>query len=337
MKPSKLARTIEKAVKHGLTLLIKGAPGIGKTDIIKAACERLGAHIIIMHPVVSDPTDFKGLPFVCKSIDGEDVAEFLPFGELRKLIVADELTVVFFDDVGQAPMSVQAALMQLLLERRVNGHQVSDKVVFIAATNDRAHKAGVTGMLEPVKSRFTTILELEPDLDDWCVWAIEAGLPTEVVQFLRFRPKFLFDFEPTKDLVNSPCPRTVHNAAKWLMAEVDGDAEYEVYKGAAGEAFAAEFIGFLKVFRDLPNPDMVILNPETADIPEAPDVMYALCGVLAEKASKQNIDNVVAYANRIPAEFSVMMIKDISVRDKKLANTSKAITEWCVKHSYVLQ
>jgi len=54
----------------------------------------------------------KGLPFVVNNN-----AEFLPFGNLRKLINADKLTVCFFDDLGQATPAVQSSAMQLILSR----------------------------------------------------------------------------------------------------------------------------------------------------------------------------------------------------------------------------
>jgi hypothetical protein len=57
--------------------------------------------------------------------------------------------------------------MQLILARRVNSFTLPDCVSFVAASNRRQDKAGVTGILEPVKSRFATILEVSPDLDDW--------------------------------------------------------------------------------------------------------------------------------------------------------------------------
>ena len=152
MKPSQLSEILKVAITNKLTLLIKGAPGIGKTDIVKMICNLIAARLIMTHPVVSDPTDIKGLPFIVTQVDGKQVAEFLPIGHMRLLIDADELTVVFFDDLGQAPPSVQAAVMQLLLERRINGHKVSDNVVFVAATNDRSHKAHVQACSNPSKA-----------------------------------------------------------------------------------------------------------------------------------------------------------------------------------------
>ncbi len=331
MKPSQLKNLLAKAIPARAPILIKGAPGTGKTDIVTQASEVAGARLLISHPVVSDPVDFKGMPWVTK--DGK--AEFLPFGDLRALIEAQALTVFFLDDLGQAPPTVQAAAMQLILARKINGHQVSDQVCFIAATNRKADKAGVTGILEPVKSRFATIVELTPDLEDWVSWALKAGLPTELIAFIRFRPALLHNFTPTADITNSPCPRTVFNVGKLMALGLEADLEYEAYSGAAGEGFAAEFMGFLRIFRNLPNPDMVLLNPEKADVPTDPATLYALTGALARKASENTMDRLCRYSYRLPAEFSVLLVRDSVRQDGQVVNT-RAFIEWSSKNADVL-
>ena len=58
------------------------------------------------------------------------MAYFLPYGELHEILHAQEETIFFLDDLGQATPAVQAACMQLILARRINGHIVSDKVTF---------------------------------------------------------------------------------------------------------------------------------------------------------------------------------------------------------------
>ncbi len=323
MKPTELYSFLSRAVPSRLPVLIKGAPGIGKTDIVTQACEASSADLIIEHPVVSDPTDYKGIPFP----DGKGDANFLPIGNLKKLLNAERPTVCFFDDIGQAPGSVQAALMQLILARRINGHVVSDSVCFLAATNRRSDRAGVTGMLEPVKSRFVTIVELESDAESWVSWALKAGLPTELIAFIRFRPELLHNFEPTNDLVNSPCPRTVHNVGKLMKMGIPKELEYEIYSGAAGDGFAAEFTGFLRIFRSLPNPDVILNNPEKADVPTDPATLYALTSALSYKASETNMERIVRYANRMQPDFAVKMMRDIINKDGELANT-RACIQW---------
>lgn len=93
--PSQLARALAHNIKFGFPTMIKGAPGVGKSDIVLQACETAGADVLLTHPVVSDPTDYKGLPGI---LNGE--AQFLPYGDLRKLINAKVLTVFFIDDLG---------------------------------------------------------------------------------------------------------------------------------------------------------------------------------------------------------------------------------------------
>jgi len=73
--PSEALTFLSKSIPSIKPVLFTGAPGIGKSDIVAEACRIANADLIISHPVVSDPTDFKGFPFV---VDGKAI--FLPFG-----------------------------------------------------------------------------------------------------------------------------------------------------------------------------------------------------------------------------------------------------------------
>jgi hypothetical protein len=331
VRPSQLLEILKVTIPAGLPILIKGAPGVGKSDIIAQVCNTLGVNLMIDHPVVSDPTDYKGLPYA--GPDGK--ATFLPFGSLQKLIDAKVPTVYFLDDLGQAPQTVQAACMQLILARRINGYHVSPFVTFMAATNRHTDRAGVTGILEPVKSRWSTILELVPDMNDWTQWALTAGLPTELIAFIRFRPELLWKFAPTNEIKNTPCPRTVNNVGKLMQAKIPPHLEYVAFTGAAGEEFAAEFSGFLRIFRSLPNPDAVLMNPDSAEVPTDPATLYAICGALARRAGDNSIERLVSYANRLPDEFSVLLINDSYRLAPEIAN-SRTYIDWCAKHNDVM-
>lgn len=342
LKPSQLINLLVKLLPLKLPVLITGAPGVGKSDIVEQAQrilkEKLGAcNLLIMHPVVSDPTDAKGMPWVF--MDGKTPkAAFIPFGELEQMINATELTIVFLDDLGQAPPSVQAAFMQLILARRINDHKVSDYVVFVAATNRKQDRAGVSGILEPVKSRFATIIELEPDHFDWIQWALNNNMPTELIFFIKLRPNLLFDFKATADMTNSPCPRTVANVGKLRNAGIDKEVEYQVYSGSAGEGFASEWCGFLANYQKLMsdfNPDKIMMDPDNAPIPTDPSLLYAVTLALAKKASAQTADRIFRYAKRMPAEFSVLLVNQANKQSDDFVNT-RAFAEWEVQHHDVL-
>ncbi len=330
MTPSQLSELLARTLPVQIPVLIKGAPGVGKTDIVTQACEKCNADLIVSHPVVDEPIDYKGLP----AIKGEH-AEFLPFGNLRKIIEADRPTVYFMDDLGQAPPSVQAAAMQLILARRINGYRVSDQVTFVAATNRKSDKAGVSGILEPVKSRFVTIVEMEPDIDDWIAWAAKNSLPSELTGFVRFRPKLLFDFNPTVEMKNSPCPRTVANVGRLMSIGLPEALEFEAYAGAAGEGFAAELIGFLKIYRQLPDPGLILVDPDQVEVPTDPATLYAVCSALARRVEPSSMDALVRYARRLPEEFSVLLLSDCERTNPKIVNT-RAYAKWASNHNAIL-
>jgi len=342
MRPKHAVKVLSTLIKNGKSVLLKGAPGVGKSDIVAQVCEELGYELIISHPVVSDPTDFKGLPYAANGS-----AEFLPFGDLRKIMEATEPTVYFLDDLGQAAPSVQAACMQLLLARQINGKKISDKVTFIAATNRKEDKAAVSGILEPVKSRFSTIIELTPNLDDWVSWAMTHNIPTCLISFLRWRPNLLNDFKATKDITNSPCPRTVaqlgglyHDMVSYINNKNTGESTailHEVFSGAVGEGFAAEFMGFLKVYKRLPDVDAMLQRPQQAHIPGEPDVLHALIGVLVKKTNKQTVEAVYTIASRdeMPPEFATLLVKDMITAYPE-AMSSQAYVRWITKNKDLL-
>jgi hypothetical protein len=329
MTPTQLSQLLARTIAARMPVLIKGAPGVGKTDIVRQACKAAGVELIVSHPVVDEPIDYKGLPSI-----KEDHAEFLPFGQLRALITATRPTVYFMDDLGQAPPAVQAAAMQLILARRINGSRVSDHVCFIAATNRKKDKAGVAGILEPVKSRFAAIVELTPSVEEWAQWAAGENIAPELIAFIRFRPQLLFDFVPTSEMTNSPCPRSVHNVARLMALNLPEALEFEAYTGAAGEGFAVELMGFLKICRQLPAPKLILLDPAGADVPTDPATLYALCGALSRLADPGRMEALVSYANRLPDEFSVLLLTDCERRCPQIVST-RAFATWVARHHNV--
>src|SRR5258708_1919078 len=280
-----------------------------------------GADLILSHPAVADPTDAKGLPWV---VDG--AATFLPFGELQQALQADRPTVWFLDDLGQASPAVQASYMQLLLARRVNGHCLSDHVTFIAAPNRRTDRAGVSGVLEPVKSRFGAIVELTVDVDDWCTWAIAKDLPPELIAFLRFRPELLCKFAASADLVNSPVPRTWHHLARLLALRLPPAVQVQAFAGAVGEGAATEFLAFLRLYRELPSVDAILLDPDSTAVPSSPAPLYALASALAARTLPTNFGRVARFVGRMVddghGEFGVLLVRDAMQRQPGIIQTT---------------
>jgi hypothetical protein len=321
--PSQLKTLLAAAIEQRLPVLITSAPGCGKSDIVEQVAIDSGAELILSHPAVADPTDAKGLPWPVK---GADEATFLPFGELARALKATKPTVWFLDDLGQATPAVQASFMQLILARRVNGHILPPHVTFIAATNRRTDRAGVSGILEPVKSRFATIVELAPSVDSWSQWAFTTGfIPATLIAFLRFRPDLLSDFKPNADMTNSPMPRTWASLAKLEALQLPQAVELAAMAGAVGEGPAAEYIAFRKMFQALTSVDAILLDPHGAKLPTNQNERYAIVTALASKATEQNIARIGIIATRFmdagAGEFAALLMRDALRRYPKLQYT----------------
>ncbi len=87
-------------------------------------------------------------------------------------------------------------------------------------------------------------------------------------------------------------------------------ADVEVFAGAAGQGFALEFMGFLQIYRALPNIAQILASPTTAPVPSGPAALWAVGAALARVFTKANAAPCFAYAARLPKEFEVCLIRD---------------------------
>lgn len=300
-----------QAVKLGMRIkkpvLLVGAPGVGKSSIFEQAAAEEGWDVLLSHPVVEEPTDAKGMPW----IDPEaGVARFFPFDILHKAMTATKPTLWVLDDLGQANEQVQAAYMQLLLAREVAGKRISDFVTFAAATNRRGDKSGVRGILEAVKSRFAMILQLKVSHPEWEAWAYRNEIHPLVIQFLQFRPELLHVFEPSFEIQNYPSPRTWERVSDILKGMLPEEAHLLMLliAGSVGDAAGTEFAEFVKIYSEIPMPEKVLLLPEKAVVPKRLSVQYALAAALVSMVTEATFPALVKYAERMIAEANAMEV-----------------------------
>ena len=186
-------------------------------------------------------------------------------------------------------------------------------------------------MPTPLRNRFVH-LDFEVDAQEWSEWAIGAGIRPEVIAFIRFRPQLLSAFD--RDANAFPSPRSWEFVSRILDSGPDASVEHEMFAGTVGTGAAAEFSGFLRLFRELPNVDAILLNP-TAPVPENAAAQYAVASALARCASDLNFDRISLYLNRMPTEFRVLCVRDATLRAPEIRYTA-GYTRWAVENHHVL-
>ena len=330
MRATLLQETLMELFKSKRPVCIEGAPGGGKPTIAQQVASRLDVGYIEKHTPTMLVEDF-GVPDM--SAIGNSFGYKLPdwYPAEGRGDIPDE-GILCFDDRNQAPADIQKVLANILQARTLHGVPLKKGWHVISTGNRQSDRAGANRILSHLRNR-ETVIELETHLDDWTSWAIENDVKPDLISFIRFRPNLQHDFDPQREI--NPTPRSWVEGVSDVIGIVPTDAEFECFNGAVGEGASAEFVGFLKIHRKLPNPDSILMNPTQANVPDDPATLYALCGTLAHKATLANFDRVITYVGRMPKEFSVLCISYATRKNDELAS-SGAFTKWAVDNQDVL-
>jgi hypothetical protein len=187
-------------------------------------------------------------------------------------------------------------------------------------------------MSSALSNRFTHI-SVVPDLDDWCKWAIAAGVEPVVIAFLRWKPELLHKFDRNSRAF--PSPRSWSFVSGITAQKPSTAIELALVAGSVGHAAATEYMAFLRLYRSLPSIDAIMLNPAGAPVPTETSTLYAVSSALARRAEAANLGRVIHYLDRLPVEFNVMAIRDAVTRNQQLT-IAPEFTKWAVTHSDVV-
>ena len=326
MRPSVAAGFVKSAINLKIACMIWGGAGVGKSSVVRQIAQELGRKLVDIRLSLIDPTDLRGFPYRDGGAMRWAPACFLPQDR-------DATDILFLDEVNSAPPAVQAAAYQLILDRKIGEYILPEHVSVVAAGNRETDRGITYTMASPLANRFLHIDPFEVNFEDWRTWALTNKLRAEVINFINFRPALLNDFDGTKKAF--PTPRTWEFVHRILEDRNVQEIERAMIGGAVGEGAGAEFAGFLKIFRNLPNPDVVLMNPKTAEVPTDPATLYALCGALSVRASEANFERMVQYCGRMKPEFQVLAIRDSVKRTPELAQL-QAFTQWAIENHSVL-
>ena len=324
MKPSEVASALGVLIDTKRAAFIWGPPGVGKSDIVGQVAAGLGRKLVDIRAVLLDPVDLRGLP----RLSDEGLTEWCA----PNFLPTEGEGILFLDELNAAPQAVQTACYQLVLDRCLGDYRLPDGWAVLAAGNRETDRANAGRMPSALANRFAHI-SFDVDIDDWCAWAFNAGVRPEIIAFLRFRQELLHDFNA--DQKAFPTPRSWKIVSDVMTAVPDGSIERELYAGVVGEGAAAELMSFLQVYRDLPSPDAIILDPVGSAVPEGIATLYAIATVLARKAAPENFDSIATYAARLPAEYSVFLVKSALIRRPDCQHT-EGFTRWAAKNGALL-
>ncbi len=304
-----------------MPVFIHGSPGIGKSYIVNDIATKNGLEIRDIRLSQLDAVDLRGIPSIANGQTKWMPPIFLPTN-------ADSKGILFLDELNSAPLSVQTAIYQLILDRKIGEYSLPKGWRILCAGNKINDKGIVFKLPSPLINRMVHLV-LEANYEDFKTWAIEASVHPFVVGFLGFRPDLLSTELPRNTEANPAfaTPRAWTMLSTILYNSEDINKLSPIIYGCVGYGAGIEFSSFVKVYKTLPNID-AILAGESQSVPSEPSALYALCAAIIEKyRNLEEAESLLGYSKYLPVEFAVMLIKDLIVKDEEIA-TLETFESW---------
>jgi hypothetical protein len=165
-------------------IMLVGNHGIGKSEILTDYFSGKGMPVVpLFLGQMSDPGDLIGIP---NRNDTTGKTEFMPpywFPLDGKPIV------LFLDELNRARPEVLQTIMDLALNRKLAGRSLPEGSRIISAVN-AGDQYQLTDLDPALVSRFNVVC-FRPTVQEWLLWAEQAGVDARVRDFIRENPLWL--------------------------------------------------------------------------------------------------------------------------------------------------
>jgi MoxR-like ATPase len=291
------------AVSADLPVLLWGEPGIGKTAALNQLADALDLPLTTVIASVHEPSDFSGLPVVGDDPAVQGVPMAPPDWAVRLVRAGHGL--LFLDELSTAPPAVQAALLRVVLERRIGALQLPPGVRIVAAANPRSSAADGWELSPPLANRFVHLqwtydhevvvrglggtwpVAALPRLDSARLATAVAFARRAVCELLATRPALVHQLPKNEARRGGawPSPRswemTLRLIAFATAAGVSREVLSMLVRGTVGDGPGLELLSSMDRM-DLPDPEALLADPAAAVLPERGDLRQAvLDGVVA--------------------------------------------------------
>ena len=312
-----LRHLIKRHIETGTSLMVRGEPGVGKTEMIfQVAAEeakRLDRKLVVWNELTTAdkesfyydidkrkatyflsvvdllsklPEDISGLP---KS--KEDFIQWLPDLQFWMLSQPEVHGIAFFDELLQAQQAIQKPVAGAFLNKLMGTLKLSDNVNVFAASNRKEDKCGIIEMLEHLKNRMGHVELLTPTAKEWAEnWAAPNDIDPRIISFVMFKPDHLYQHLDMRKSDSFPTPRSwamLSKFTKSIKSETEADInELELMAQVRiGDGTGSLFSSFIKLRNRIDCED-IIAHPEKVE--KLPlDLKLAFCSWAVENLGRK--------------------------------------------------
>lgn len=257
-------RSVELVLATGEVPLVVGESGIGKTALAKKIAKENEWSLVVIDGNLLKEGEIGGLPTIesYRAIDsnGNQVEKKMTvyavhnkLKEIDEQIALGKKVLLFIDEINRCEHTVQQELMNLILNREINGYRLHHNVKILAAMNPSSKYGSdfdyqVVDMDAAQENRFVW-LNMESDHLQWIKWAVSAGIDPKVIEFISTFPEYLN--RTNEDDVRAT-PRSYERVSKSYQVYKEQKDVFprtvflNVIKGNIGKVIAEEFMSFVE-------------------------------------------------------------------------------------------
>lgn len=360
VNPGQLGRIFALNWRAGIPTCVVGDNGTGKTTAAEEFVASLNAQntgkkgkrpwrLWKLILGVMDPADLGGYPVPDKAAgtydaDGPPPKVNYVMPAHMDFFDSDVRGVVLADEFDRAKPDVQNAWLQFLLGRNIHGHSLSPNAYLIMTMNGAAD-IFTTPLSKAARTRMCFIYVshgAQKGAESWDNWAEENDVNAVVRGFAKFRPDLMKCHEQYEELA-ALTPRTevmagqVLDALRQVTFETS-DILLPILAGIIGKAPAVELLGYHELYTKCPDPDVIIEDPDNAEVPSEKSVLYALGSALVSRCAKddrETAEKVCRYASRLPTEMAAFVYHRVDRRCPSVV-TTQTFLKWAEAHELIL-
>lgn len=337
MNIEKLIDVIKMSYRIKRPVLALSSPGIGKSSSVYQAASQMSAeygdtfNVIEVRASTSNAGELADIKYVDNKEVMEAAQGWVPTNSKVKQGLCSSHGIVFLDEIADSTASIQSALQQLLLDRRLGSARLADGWGTVAASNRQSDKAAA-GRLSTALINRCMLVTIDPDTDSFVKWGLQYGIHQDVIAFCRWK-RSPWNFDPTSKGQNPAfcSPRSMHILSD-ILHEVP-DPDFELITGVIGDGVGSEMAGFLKLKAELPNLDEIIRDPHGVKVPARMDIAVAVLYALIGRITDKNVGNILTFLARNPIEIAIAAFMDVCTQKPELVH-NKVVQEWmCDKNN----
>ena len=275
MKFSEALLTVDLILKSEAVPLIIGESGIGKTSLVKKLSKEKGYYLVTIDANLLKEGEIGGLPTVeYYDVYKEEAIEkrkrtvyavHTKLVDIERAAKEDEnrKIILFIDEINRCEHSVQQELMNLILNKEINGYVLPENVQVIAAMNPsnkydsfENSEYQVVDMDPAQENRFVWV-EMDSDVNEWIKWGMgkESLIHEHVLEFISTFKEYLHRPDAMDSIKATPRSwERISRAYKVYLQSrniYSDNIFYNVVKGNVGSAIAQDFISFIKNYKSI--------------------------------------------------------------------------------------